>query len=138
LDNIEIVSTSKEDITVELRNDTVHFKSKGKLSDYDSLKIDLKNNTVIFGRHKMSFSDTVNVTEDKNGLRSKWKGYIWKFEEPTALELDDLKDLNHLTMKQYEFTVGRLEKNAKTYMSLKSREVEDGVKTVELEVPVIF
>ena len=41
-------------------------------------------------------------------------------------------------MKQYNFTLGRLEKNGKIYMSLKGREIEDGAKTVEFELPVVF
>ncbi len=34
--------------------------------------------------------------------------------------------------------IGRLEKNGKTYMSVKGREVEDGAKTVDFELPIIF
>jgi hypothetical protein len=41
-------------------------------------------------------------------------------------------------MIQYKFTIGRLEKNGKTYMSLKGREVEDGAKTVDFELSVQF
>ena len=138
LNNIEILSTGKENISVELKNDTISFKSKGKLSKYDSLKIDLKNNTVLFGQYKMLFADTSDITDDKNGLRSKWKGYNWRFEEPADLTVDDLKDYGNLKVKQYTLTVGRLEKNGKTYMSLKGREVKEGVKTVDFELPVIF
>jgi hypothetical protein len=138
INNIEIVSTGKENIEVEIKNDTIYFKSKGKLTDYNSLKIDLKDNTVLFGQYKMLFSDTSDITNDKNGLRSKWKGYTWKFEEPNDFNFDNLKDLSNLKMKQYKFTIGRLEKNGKSYISLKGREVEDGEKTVEFELPIIF
>ncbi len=138
LNNVEMVSSGTENITAELKNDTIYFKSKGKLSDYGSLKIDLKYNTVIFGEYVMPFSDTSNITNDKNGLKSKWKGYSWRYEEPKNLNLGDLKDVSNLKMKQYKFTIGRLEKNGKTYMSLKGREVEDGAKTVDFELPVTF
>ena len=63
------------------------FRSTGKLSDFDSLKIDLKNNVVIFGQYEMNFVDTINVNDEKNGLRSKWKGYTWKYEEPDDFDL---------------------------------------------------
>lgn len=76
--NVEIVSTGEGDIIIEVKNDTIHFKSEGKLTHLDSLTIDLKNNIVIFGRYKMSFSDTLNIADDKNGLKSKWTGYEWK------------------------------------------------------------
>ncbi len=138
MDNIEIVSTGKEIIKTYLTNDTLYFRSAGKLSDFDSLKIDLKNNVVIFGQYKMNFVDTITVNDEKNGLRSKWKGYTWKYEEPDDFDLTDLEDLDNLRMKQYKFTLGRLEKNGKIYMSLKGREIEDGAKTVEFELPVVF
>lgn len=138
MNNIEVVSTGKENIEIIIKNDTIYFKSKGKLSDLDSLKIDLKGNTVLFGQLKLLFSDSSNITNERNGLRSKWKGYTWKFEDPKDLKLDDLKDLSNLKIKMYSFTIGRLEKNGKTYLSIKGREIENGEKTVEFEIPVIF
>ena len=138
MDNVEVVSTGKEDITIEIKNDFIRFKSHNKLADLDSLIIDLKNNIVTFGQYKMSFADTLNITTNKNGLKSRWKGYSWKFEVPKNLDIADLKDLSTLNMIQYKFTIGQLEKNGKTYMSLKGREVEDGAKTVDFELPVQF
>jgi hypothetical protein len=138
IDNVEVVSTGKENITIEIIGDYIHFKSHNKLADLDSLKIDLKSNIVTYGQYKMTFADTLNITTDKNGLKSKWTGYSWKYEDPKNLDLSALKDLSSLKMKQYKFTIGRLEKNGKTYMSLKGTEVEDGAKTVEFELPVQF
>ncbi len=138
MNNIEVVSTGKEDIVIEIKDDFIRFKSHNKLADFDSLIIDLKSNTVSFGQYKMTFADTLNITTDKNGLKSKWTGYSWKFEDPKNLDIEDLKDLNSLKMIQYKFTIGRLEKNGKTYMSLKGREIEDGAKTVDFELPVQF
>lgn len=138
LNDIEIVSTGKENVMIEVKNDTINFSSKGKLSNYNLLKIDLKDNTVIYRELKMTFSDTSNITNDKNGLRSKWKGYNWKFEEPNDLSFDDLKDLENLKMKRYSLTIGRLEKNGKTFLSFKGREINVGVKIVDFELPIIF
>ncbi len=114
MDNVEVVSTGKEDILIETKGDLIRFKSHNKLADLDSLIIDLKNNIVTFGQYKMAFADTLNITTDKNGLKSKWKGYSWKFEAPKNLDISDLKDLSTLNMIQYKFTIGRLEKNGKT------------------------
>lgn len=91
-----------------------------------------------YGQYKMPFSDTINITTDKNGLRTKWKGYSWEFEEPKDIDISDLTDLESLSIKQYKFTIGRLEKDGKTFMSLKGREIEDGVKIVDFELPVRF
>ena len=138
MDDIETVSTGKEDIQIELKNDIIYFKSNNKLSNLSSLSLDLKNNIATYGQFKMKFSDTINVKTDKNGLKSKWTGYSWKFTEPNNLDLESLKDVKNVKIKQYKFTIGRLEKNGKTYMSLKCREVEGGARTVDFELPVIF
>ena len=138
MNNVEAVSTGQEDIVIEARDDTIRFNSKHKLAVLDSLNIDLKNNIVTFGQYKMTFADTINITSDKNGLKSKWKGYSWKFEKPENLGINDLKDLHSLNVIQYKFTIGRLEKNGKTYMSLKCREVKNGAKMVDFELPIQF
>jgi hypothetical protein len=41
-------------------------------------------------------------------------------------------------MKQYKLTIGKLDKNGKTYLSLKGREIENGARTVNFEIPVQF
>lgn len=138
MNNVEVVSSGKEDIIIEVKDDFIRFKSQNKLADLDSLTINLKNNIVTFGQYKMTFADTLNISTDKNGLKSRWTGYSWKFEEPKNLDINALKDLSSLNMVQYKLTIGRLEKNGKTYMSLKGREVEEGAKTVDFELPVQF
>jgi hypothetical protein len=138
MDNIEVVSTGAEEISIQTTDDVIHFKSRGKLSLLDSLKIDLKNNIVLFGRLKLPFGDNLNITSEKNALKSKWAGYRWVLEEPKDFGPDKLKDLNNLKMKQYKLTLGKLEKTGKTYMSLKGREIENGARTVDFEIPVLW
>jgi hypothetical protein len=138
IDNIEIISTGTQQITIWTKDDIIQFKSGNKLSLLDSLRIDLKNNIVLFGHLKLPFGDTLNITSNKNALKSKWTGYSWILEEPKVYSPDELKDLNNLKMKQYKLTIGQLDKNGKTYMSLKGREIENGVRTVYFEIPVQF
>ncbi|GGH16772.1 hypothetical protein GCM10007422_39690 [Pedobacter zeae] len=138
MDNIEMVSTGKENIAIQIKNDMIYFKSQNKLSKLDSLTIDLKNNMVSFGKIKMPFADKLNITTDKNALKSKWEGYSWILEEPKDVDANAMKDLNSLKMRQYKFTIGKLEKTGKTYMSLKGREIENGTKTIDFELPVQF
>ncbi len=138
MDNIEMVSTGTENISIQIKNDVIYFKSQNKLSKLDSLTIDLKNNMVSFGQIKIPFADKLNITTDKNALKSKWTGYSWILEEPKDLDANALKDLNRLKMRQYKFTIGKLEKSGKTYMSLKGREIENGAKTIDFELPIQF
>ncbi len=138
LNNTELISSGTENIVIKIKNEIIYFKAGGKLSNFDSLTIDLKNNIASYKEYKLLFSDTSNITDDKNGLKSKWKGYVWKFTDPKELSLEALKDLESIKMKEYKLTIGKLEKSGKTYMSLKGREVEDGVKIVEFELPIIL
>ncbi|MBO9672823.1 MAG: hypothetical protein J7577_05240 [Sphingobacteriaceae bacterium] len=138
MDNIEMVSTGKENISIQIKNDVIYFKSQNKLSKLDSLTIDLKNNMVSFGKIKIPFADKLNITTDKNSLKSKWTGYSWILEEPKDLDTSTMKDLNNLKMRLYKFTIGKLEKSGKTYMNLKGREIENGAKTIDFELPVQF
>ena len=43
-----------------------------------------------------------------------------------------------MNIKKYEFRIGRLEKNEKTYLSIKGLEIENGVKLVEFDLPILF
>ena len=72
------------------------------------------------------------------GLKVNGKVITGNLNEPKNLGFNDLKDLENLKMKRYDFTIGILEKKGNTYMSLKGREVEDGTKYVDFELPVIF
>jgi hypothetical protein len=77
MNNIEVVSTGTEQISIQTKDYIIHFKSANKLSLLDSLKIDLKNNIVLSGHLKLPFGDTLNITSDKNALKSMWTGYSW-------------------------------------------------------------
>jgi hypothetical protein len=85
MDDIETVSTGKEDMYIELKNDIINFKSNNKLSKLSSLSLDLKNNIAIFGQIKMKFSDTINVKTDKNGLKSKWMDTVGDLKNQITL-----------------------------------------------------
>jgi hypothetical protein len=139
MNDIELVSSGKTDITIINTNNIIEFKTddeKLKLLEY--VRIDLTRNVVTIGEYELPFSDTVNITDDKNALKSQWKGYTWKLEEPKDIDLNTLKDLETLRMKQYKFTIGHLDKNDKTFMLIKGQEIENGVKQVSFELPLIF
>ncbi len=139
LSDIEFVSSLNSHITIKRKNNIIEFEADNKsLKLLEYVKIDLLKNIVTIGEYELSFSDTINITDDKNGLKSKWKGYVWKLEEPQGIDFDALKDLQSLKTKQYKFTIGRLEKNNKTFMSIKGQEVENGVSKVNFELPLIF
>jgi hypothetical protein len=135
--NIEVVSTGTGNIQIEQKGDTIIFKSRGNLNNFNSLKIDTKSNVAVYGQYKMVVSDTLDVPEG-NALGSKWKGYSWTFKVTANLDIDSIEDLSKVKLKEYELIIGRLEKNGKTYLSLSGKEIRNGTKPVDFELPVLF
>jgi hypothetical protein len=80
----------------------------------------------------------MKVEGGKHGLKSSWQGYRWKLEEPADADLSMLNNLETLKIKQYKFTVARLEKNGKTLISFSGKEIDNGEWKVKYEFPVVF
>jgi hypothetical protein len=137
--NIEFVSTGKKEMEITNISNIIEFQTGDeKLKLLESVQIDLSRNIVYLGEYELSFSDSINATEDTNALKSKWKGYSWKYEELGNLNINALKNIERMNVKKYEFRIGRLEKNDKTFLSIKGLEIENGVKKVEFDLPIIF
>ena len=49
-----------------------------------------------------------------------------------------MSDLQTLNMKIYIITIGQLAKNLKTYLQITESEINKGVKTRNIEIPIIF
>jgi hypothetical protein len=136
--DFESTSSGKEAVEI-IKNDTVIvFKANGKLKILEEVKIHLYDNTIIIGPYKLSYAGPANITSSENALKSKWKGHNWSYEFPENMNPDLLKDLENLVARHYKFTIGRLEKNGKTFMQIKGLEFNKGVKEVEFDIPLIF
>ncbi len=136
--DIEIISTGKENVEVIKNDSIISFKSQGKLKILESVKVHLNKDEIIIGQYTLTYLGAANITDTNNGLKSKWKGHNWRYEFPENLDLGILKDLENLKAKQYKFTIGKLEKNGKTFLQIKGREFYKGVKEVEFDIPIIF
>lgn len=137
-EHTSVVPSAKEDLTIIHKDDFIYFKGTGRLMVFDSLKIDLLHNNIQFLDYQIPYSDTIRITDEKNGLKSKWFGFAYKLEVPKGLTLDDLKDLKSLNYKSFKMTIGQLERTRKPYLDFSARVIENGVKTLEIRVPVVF
>lgn len=137
--NIEFVSTGKKEMEITNISNIIEFQTNDeKLKLLESVQIDLSRNVVYLGEYELTFHDSINAADDTNALKSKWKGYSWKYEEPGDHDINALKNLERMNIKKYEFRIGRLEKNEKTYLSIKGLEIENGAKLVEFDLPILF
>jgi hypothetical protein len=135
-EQVEVISSGKETIDIKKNADKINFIGQDKTSIFNDLTIDLKNNQILFKNYVLSFVNEINVTDNDNGLKSKWKGYNWEFVNPKLTEETDIQTLDEFT--SITLTIGQLEKNGKTYMKIKERKMANGFKTIDNQVPVMF
>ncbi|MDP2059223.1 MAG: hypothetical protein U1C58_04850 [Flavobacteriaceae bacterium] len=133
---VEVISSGKETIEIKKNGDNIKFIGQDKTSIFNDLTIDLKNNQILFKNYVLSFVNEINVTDNDNGLKSKWKGYNWEFVNPELNEETDIQTLDEFI--SISLTIGQLEKNGKTYMQIKERKMINGFKTIDNQVPIMF
>lgn len=138
LKETELTSSGKADVTIKKSRNTIQFTAKGKLQFLNSVKIDFKNNLVYFGENELPFSDTLNVKSNENWLKSRWKGYRWVFDGSKNLGEIAISDLQSLNYEYYTFSIGRLEKNGKTFIDIQGQKVEKGTSKNPIELQLMF
>lgn len=135
-DQIEVVSSGTEVLTVIKSSNEITFKGQNKTAAFNDLTIDLKNNIMSYKDYELEFGDVINVTDNNNGLRSKWKGYDWEFTNPKVSNDRDLLTLEEFTA--ITLTIGQLNKNGKIYLKIKEQKMVNGIKIIDNQVPVMF
>ncbi|NAY90287.1 hypothetical protein GTQ34_00005 [Muricauda sp. JGD-17] len=136
--NIEITSSGKENVEIIKTDSTISFNSLGGLQILNRVKINSVKNEIEIGEIKLSYSGSVKVDNDENGFKSRWNGHNWAFEFPNGLNSEMLKDVQNLVAKNYKFTIGKLEKNGRTFIQIKGLEINKGEKEVEFDIPLLF
>lgn len=133
---IEFYSTGLQEIDIIHEAGKIRFRADKKLKVLESVRIDPATRTAAIGNRVLHLADTVTVNLP-NGFKSRWKGYVWMFEEPENMHLDALRNITRLHVIQYKLTVGQLE-DGRTLLAVRCIEVEDGIVMLEVDVPVIF
>ncbi|BDS12774.1 hypothetical protein [Aureispira anguillae] len=132
---MEVQISETEDVEFIYIGDELTFKSKNKLDLLNLLKIDVKEKKAWLDGFELNDFTEINVDNDKNGLRTKWKGYKWSYT--TSNEVD-LKELGEANVSSYSFTLGQLEIDNSTYMEIKAKEIVNGEKVLHTEIPFKF
>jgi len=137
-DSVMAYSSGQEQITISMEDSILGFQGTGRLEIIDMIKIDLKENMAYISNIALPFADTVIVSDPKNSFRSAWIGYSW--ESGSALERSqfNMDSLAAMTITEYDVTVGRIERTNKTYLKVTAKEMNQGVKELNLELPILF
>jgi hypothetical protein len=136
--NIEVSSSGVEKLQIIKSDSLITFSGSGRLSIYNQIKIDFIKNQIKYKDYVLTFEDEVNITDENNGFKSKWDGYNWLYTSPSDLENIDFTDLENLNVIHVKFTIGKLESNNKIYMQINEQKVVNGIKTLELQIPIVF
>jgi len=138
IEKIEIISTGQEKLKIIKTDTTITFFGKGKLKHFNSIKIDLKRNIIIYKNYKLMFNDKIIVDDANNGFKSRWKGYSWEYSFPKNVENLDFNNLENISIGQVKFTIGQLEKEKRIYIEFKERIVRNGIKIKDIQIPILF
>ena len=98
---------------------------------FESLQVDLKNNTLIFLNDTIPFSKEINTLAPNSF--GKWHGYSWKKEISNLGDKDDLK-MDSLVSKIVEINFGKLQVTNKILFRLKYKEINKGVVKANFDV----
>ena len=137
MENTRYYSTGTYHLQVLKSDGIIQFKADKKLKVFNNVSFNLKNNTVNVGDYVLQFAESIDVPHANNVFRSKWKGYLWKYESPNDIHLDALTNINGLNVVQYKVIIGQLE-DGRGLLELKATEVTAGVVVIDLDLPLII
>ena len=132
--NMILVPSFKQIIKVNKIQGMISFNTEGRIPYLDNLRINTVDNTIIADHYVLSFSDTVFVANENHALRSMWKGYTWRFDEPLAE--DTISETS--TIKHYSIAIGQLFKTGNTLISINEHESTDGEVNLNIDKPLIL
>jgi hypothetical protein len=138
IDSVMAYSSGQEQITISMEDSILGFQGTGRLEIIDMIKIDLKENVAYISNITLPFADTVLVADERNSFRSTWTGYRWESGStlnPTHLIVDSLAGT---MITHYQITVGTIDRTKKTYLKVTAKEMDQGVKELNLELPILF
>lgn len=137
-DSVISFSSGQARITIGMEDSIIEFHGTGRLDLLDMIKIDLKQNVAYISNVLLPTVDTIAVADSSNSLRSAWRGYSWRYDYPENMDPQDLRNLDSLTIIHYRVLVGRIARTGKSYLSIEMKEIRDGVKEMNFELPVTF
>ena len=138
MDSVQAVPSGTEEITIRDSAGYFRFEGTGRLAIINVFTLDPGSLLVHLPTVDLPFADAVTVVDARNAFKSEWNGYSWRYEYPPDADAELLKDLPNLTIILYQFTVGRIHRTGKRLISIKVKEIRDGVQTANLEVPIVF
>ncbi|MGQ0738696.1 MAG: hypothetical protein ACT4OJ_06515 [Bacteroidota bacterium] len=140
--NITAASTGRVSLIITLLKQagsmSITFPKEKLLGSRESFSIGIRDSLVYYCDIRLLYTGISEVDNDNNGLQSKWKGHIFVYEMPAGLTPADLKDPGTLTYHSCKLTIALLEKTNKVLIHFRETKIENGVKTIETDWPLVY
>ena len=143
--NMKVVPSQTKAVEIIYSDDnSISFKSDGKLSILNLITYNIETNTFTFKNYTLNFKNSVNVETNTNAFQEAWKGYNWDFSEPGEEEMEkifslmkkNLINFDRLSIKGYKITLGKLMNSGKTFMIIKLKDLQEGEWIYNVETPI--
>lgn len=125
-------------ITIKKEGSLLKFISDYEKEFFESFEIDLMNQKVYLGSFEFAVTDTINKTDDKNRLASKWKGYEWTYQQPEKIDFSNVAELVRKDAVLYRIKFGLLQPSEKLYLSIKGVGVKNGIQKMNFSIPILM
>ena len=132
--NLILVPSITQTIKVNKIKGMISFNTEGKIPYLDNLRINTVDNIIIADHYVLNFSDTVFVANENHALKSMWKGYTWRFDEPLVGDTSS----ESISVKHYSIVIGQLYKSGNTLISINEHESADGEVILNIDKPLIL
>lgn len=116
----------------------IAFEAPEELAILNFISIDINKSEIKFNDYLLTEAKNVEVHSTDNAFESPWKGKKWEFTYPENIESVNFSDLENLSVKIYQITIGQLKSDGSVVMILKGQEVESGLKTIQFEIPIKY
>lgn len=138
IDGMHSVVTSTDSVTVYYTSTGIRFKAKGGLDILNYYEIKIDSNTCKVDVYRLDYTGPVDVSSDRNVLKSTYKGYGWEYHFPETLNPDAMKNISNVTFKQYKITLAVMGKTGKTLLHITGNEIINGTRYVGYDIPLYF
>ena len=134
--NITSISTGK--ITIVIAPSKESGRIHIKFPEMDALNISLKDSSVLYKDLKLKYSGIVHVNDDSNGLRTRWAGHSFLYENPSELSSEQMKNLDKLNYIKCKLTIALLQKSNKIMIDFSETKISNGVKILDSRMPLVY
>jgi hypothetical protein len=127
------VQVGEETVTIINSDSVIQFKGTGTIAAIANLVINKKTRTVTFSQTVIPYKNEIHA-DDRTVVKA-WDGHQFRFEE---MNTTDLSKLNEIKSRSYRLLIGKAQKSQRNYLNLEATEINNGQKTVDIEIAFFF